>query len=443
MKICLLSLGCKLNQSEMEGLARRLALAGHEIVRRAEEADLCILNTCTVTHIAARKSRQALRRLRRDNPGAFLVATGCYAQMSPTEIAQLQDVDMIVGNADKERLPELLASHLPGLMPSSDGPIEAGTAPLGPFAEAAFRTRAFVKIQDGCDNACTYCIVTLARGAASSRPTAEIVAEVQGRVAEGYHEVVLTGVHIGAFGRERGENLAGLVQRLLAETGVPRLRLSSVEPWDFTPELLALWPNPRLCRHLHLPLQSGCDTTLARMGRRYTTAHYREIVEAMRQAVPGIALTTDMIVGFPGETDAEFAASMAFVRQLKFARLHVFAYSRREGTVAATMPAQVPVPVKEERSAQMRRLGEEMEGAFRASFLGHTLEVLWENRVGDGAGGTPLWRGLTDNYIPVLAFSREPLANCILPAMLCALHDDGVWGTLMPQETRSCQRTSF
>jgi len=433
MKICLLSLGCKLNQSEMESLARRFAMAGHEIVHRAREADLCILNTCTVTHIAARKSRQALRRLRRDNPTAFLVATGCYAQMSPGEIAQLRDVDMIVGNAGKENLPELIASRLSGLMPSPDSPAVAGATPLGPFAEAAFRTRAFVKIQDGCDNACTYCIVTVARGAASSRPASEVVAEVQRRVAEGYREVVLTGAHIGAFGQERGESLADLVRRLLVETDVSRLRLSSIEPWDFTPELLALWPNPRLCRHLHLPLQSGCDATLARMGRRYTTAYYREIVEAMRRAVPGIAITTDMIVGFPGETEAEFAASMAFVRQMEFARLHVFAYSRREGTLAATMPAQVPPSVKEERSAQMRQLGEAMACAFRASFVGETLDVLWENRLSPGPEGTSLWRGLTDNYVPVLAVSREALANRILPAKLYASRGDVVWGELSRQ----------
>lgn len=433
MKICLLSLGCKLNQSEMESLARRFAMAGHEIVRRAEEADLCILNTCTVTHIAARKSRQVLRRLRRDNPTAFIVATGCYAQISPAEIAQLGDVDMIVGNADKESLPELLASRLPGLMSSPVGPAMAGAASPGPLAESAFRTRAFVKIQDGCDNACTYCIVTVARGAASSRPAAEVIAEVQERVAEGYREVVLTGVHIGAFGQEREESLAGLVRRLLAETDVPRLRLSSVEPWDFSLELLALWPNPRLCRHLHLPLQSGCEATLTRMGRRYTTAHYREIVEATRLAVPGIAITTDIIVGFPGETDAEFAASMAFVRQMEFARLHVFTYSRREGTAAATMPAQVPAPVKEERGAQMRQLGGAMARAFRASFLGETLDVLWENILGPGPGGTSLWRGLTDNYITVLAASNEAPANRILPARLQALQEDAVWGELLLQ----------
>jgi len=428
MRVYLEALGCKLNQSEMETLARRFRAVGHRIASRAEEADICVLNTCTVTHMAARKSRQALRRLRRSNPHALLIATGCYAEMSPAEIEALGCTDLIFGNADKASILALLAAQMPDLVPASRAGQGLPVPKPGRLPREVSRTRALVKIQDGCDNACTYCTVRIARGPSVSKPRQEIVEEIRRRVEEGYQEVILTGVHIGCYGRDRGDSLPGLVGAILSETDIARLRLSSIEPWDFSADLLELWHDPRLCRHLHLPLQSGCDATLQRMGRRYTAAQYAASLSQARDAVPDLAVTTDIIAGFPLETDAEFAASLAFARRQGFARLHVFKYSRRPGTAAATMPGQVPYADKKARSSAMRRMGEEAAQRFRERFLGRTLAVLWESQVASGSpGGLPTWSGLTDNYIRVYTRSASQLANVIAPAKLIALHGHGVW----------------
>ena len=410
MKIYVSSLGCKLNQSEMDDLAARLARNGHQIVAVAGDAEVCILNTCAVTHVAAQKSRQAMGRLHHDNPSARLVVTGCYAELSAAELSRLPGVELVAGNRQKEELAELLG-RIPGE--------RAGQPASRP------RTRAMVKIQDGCDNACTYCVVRLARGPQRSRMPEEIVADVRARVEAGYREVVLTGVHIGAYGRDaegnEGLDLWGLAARLLAETGIARLRLSSIEPWDLPERALALWEDARLCRHLHLPLQSGSDAVLRRMGRRYTAAEFAALVTAARAAIPDLAVTTDVIAGFPGETDAEFAESLAFVEATGFARAHVFPYSARPGTVAAGLPGQVPSRIKAERAQAMRAVATASDRAFRQRFVGRTMAVLWEtSRPGeDGL----VWNGLTDNYLRVQAVCPQgaDLANRITPARLVAL----------------------
>ncbi|MDY6953007.1 MAG: tRNA (N(6)-L-threonylcarbamoyladenosine(37)-C(2))-methylthiotransferase MtaB [Thermodesulfobacteriota bacterium] len=420
MRVYLKSLGCKLNQSEMESLARQFVAAGYELVGSAETADLCVLNTCTVTHVAARKSRQAIHRLRRLNPDAHLVVTGCYAELA----AEPFEADLVVGSEDKARLLELVQAA------SSR---QSATEPSGPAANArpAFaRTRAFVKIQDGCDNACTYCIVRVARGRQRSRPRDEVLGEVRARVSEGYKEVVLTGVHVGAYGRDADgdsqDSLPSLVTAILAETAVLRLRLSSIEPWDLSPDFFELWRDPRMCRHLHLPLQSGCDATLRRMGRRYSTDTFAQLVTTAREAIPGVAITTDLIVGFPGESEEEFAASREFVSGMAFARLHVFPYSMRPGTVAAAMPHQVPHAVKKARAKQMTDLGRRGAMRFRQVFTGRTLEVLWEHRGVSGQGRT--WSGLTDNYIRVTTVSEGDLTNVLLPTRLVAVTPAGMRG---------------
>ena len=276
MRIHVSSLGCKLNQSEMDSLAARLRAAGHELAASPAGADMCVLNTCAVTQVAAQKSRQAVRRLHHENPAARLVVTGCYAELSPADLQDLPGVEMVAGNRAKDHL----LDHLPAPLP----PATATTPAFRP------RTRALVKIQDGCDNACTYCIIHVARGEQRSRPAGEILDEVRARLAAGYREIVLTGVHVGAYGRDRAGgplelDLWGLVARILAETTVPRLRLSSVEPWDLPDGALALWQDARLCRHLHLPLQSGAAATLRRMGRRYDPAGFAALVEAARRGV--------------------------------------------------------------------------------------------------------------------------------------------------------------
>ena len=416
MTVYLASVGCKLNQSEIETLACRFIARGHQVVATPEEADVCVLNSCVVTHVAARKSRQAARRLRRRNPAARLVVTGCYAEVAPDDLV----ADLIVGNADKDRLVEhLLGEGHPASFP---GPLF-----LSPSLPQS-RARAFVKIQDGCDNHCTFCIIRIARGPQRSRPRADVLAEVQARVEAGYQEVVLTGVHLGGYGHDHGQpprdSLWGLIEAILSQTGLRRLRLSSIEPWDVTPDIFRLWRDPRLCRHLHLPLQSGSDGILRRMGRRYTAAEFADLVEAARAIIPGVAITTDIIVGFPGETDAHLAESLAFVERVGFARGHVFPYSARPGTPAASLPDHVPPSEKQARAARMRFVVRHAAAQFQEQFIDQTVEVLWENR------RNGLWRGLTDNYLRVLARSDKDLAQRITPVRLVTLTDDGFHGVL-------------
>jgi threonylcarbamoyladenosine tRNA methylthiotransferase MtaB len=401
------SLGCRLNQSELEALARQLVAQGHHVVDDPARADVCVVNTCAVTAEAERKTRHLLRALARANPRARIAVLGCAATLRPDELASFPNVAWVIPNPEKERAAETLTPSPLSPFPS---PTQWERGREGGEVRVRRRTRAFVKIQDGCENACTYCIVHILRGPVRSRPPEEVVAEIAARVAEGYQEAVLTGVNIGAYGRDLGlkDGLAGLIAAILARTDLPRLRLSSVEPWDVDEPLLALWPDPRLCRHLHLPLQSGCEATLRRMGRRMTAAAYARLVERIRAAVPEMAITTDIIVGFPGEDEAEFAGSLAFVERMAFARLHVFPFSPRPGTPAARMEGQVPEPVVRERAARMRELGEHLAARYRRQFLGRELEVLWERRRRDG-----FWHGLTDNYLQVVTSCPANLHNRI------------------------------
>ena len=422
MRVYLESVGCKLNQSEIEALARGFVQAGHRVAQTSEEADLCVVNTCTVTHVADKKSRQLIRRLRRANPTACLIVTGCYAEMSPQEIRAIDGVDLIVGNQDKERLVEL-AEGLGWESGSSEAPTSNLQFPMG-------HTRAFVKIQDGCNNRCAYCIVSLARGEQRSRLPQDILAETETLVAGGCKEVVLTGVHIGGYGRDLDTGLGQLVEDILTKTTLPRLRLSSIEPWDLDPSFLRLWEDPCLCRHLHLPLQSGCDATLRRMRRRYTTSQYADLVTTARRLIPearssALAVTTDVIVGFPGETAEEFATSLSFVEEMEFARLHVFKYSARPGTAAAEMPHQVPYAEKKRRSETMLGLARESSQRFHRKFLGRRMEVLWEK---PGQDDKRTWSGLTDNYIRVMTNSELDLTNTITSTKLVGLVEGGMRG---------------
>jgi len=409
MKVFLEFTGCRLNQSEIEMLARQFGQAGYQVVGSAADADLCVVNTCAVTTEAARSSRTLIRRLNRRNAGARIVATGCYAELSPQAVEALPGVSTVIGNAEKDRLvPIVLQSDAPAEVYDRE-PLARESLP-----GALGRTRAFVKAQDGCDNHCTFCVTTIARGKGRSRALADVVREVQGLAAAGYREVVLTGVHLGSYGHDFGQpdGLERLVRALLADTDVPRLRLSSLEPWDLSAEFFALWENSRLCRHLHLPLQSGCDATLKRMARRTTQAKFRALVEAARERIPDLALSTDVIVGFPGETDAEFEASDAFVREMGFMKLHVFRYSKRPGTAAARMPGHVADDVKKARSARLLALSEEGAASFARRFVGRDVSVLWEQVCGATPEGF-VNTGLTDHYLRVEMVAPEALTNMI------------------------------
>jgi len=417
-KVALDSLGCKVNQADAELLAREFAEAGYQLVSPDDEADVYILNTCTVTHIADRKSRHWLRLAHRRHPHALLVATGCYAQRAPRELAQIEGVGLVLGNDEKSRLLQLVKQSR-----DISSPVCNQGDSTSPYY-TGLRTRTFIKVQDGCSSFCSYCIVPLVRGKEESQPAERVVAEVERRVASGYKEVVLTGVKLGSYNCD-GVNLKGLLEHILAETGVTRLRLSSLQPREISPELIGLWRDGKLCRHFHLSLQSGSNAVLSRMRRRYGTVDYQQAVSLIRASVPGAAITTDIIAGFPGETEAEFEESYDYCRQMEFARIHVFPYSPRQETQAARMPQPVADEVKKQRTERMLALAQESAQGFNQQFLCKVMPVLWEKQ-SDG-----IWSGLTDNYIKVYTKNSEDLTNQLLPVKLVEVYGDGVWGVMM------------
>jgi threonylcarbamoyladenosine tRNA methylthiotransferase MtaB len=412
MKIHLRTLGCRLNQSEIDNIARQFRGQGHEIVDDPALADQIVVNTCAVTQDATRGSRHLVRELNRANPKGHISVTGCYAQISPGEIAVLPGVSRVVDNLAKDKLVEIITGQ-----PVESFDLEPITREnkLGAYG----RTRAFVKVQDGCDNACTFCVTTIARGAGRSRSLPEILHEIRYLHSIGYQEAVLTGVQLGSYGHDFGDadGLIHLLHAILSDTDIPRLRLSSLEPWDLMPDFFHLWENPRLCCHLHLPLQSGCDATLKRMLRRTNQKAYSALVQMARQQMPDIRITTDVIVGFPGETDEEFTVSEAFIQQMDFAGLHVFRYSKRPGTAAARMRGHLSEAVKKERSARLIAWSDNAERRYAQQFVGQTFPVLWEHIVGATEAGF-INVGYTDNYIRVRCVYPRVLTDQITPARM-------------------------
>jgi threonylcarbamoyladenosine tRNA methylthiotransferase MtaB len=439
LKVYLDTIGCRLNQSEIEAYARQFHAAGHELSPTPQDADLVVMNTCAVTEAAASDSRQKIRQAARSG-AENIVVTGCWSTLYPGGAAALPGVSQVVPNAAKDRLvPDLL-----------NAPLELfDLEPLArmPVPGARQRTRAFIKAQDGCNNRCTFCVTTIARGGARSRTIPEVLADVRGvmrgdlpalhpseppQPAPGAaQEIVLTGVHLGSWGHDLQprSGLYHLVQAILKQTETPRLRLSSLEPWDLEADFFSLWEDKRLCRHLHLPLQSGCPATLRRMARKTTPDDFARLVETARRFIPGVAITTDVIAGFPGEDHTEFEECLAFVMAMRFAGGHVFTYSSRPGTVAARQAAQVPHPMRKERGARLRAVLAESAGAYRAGFLGQELPVLWESATGLGPQGWQL-SGLTDNYLRVSAWSPQPIINQITPVYLSEVSGDRILGMI-------------
>ena len=407
MKVHLRMVGCRLNQSEIDTMARQFNALGHEIVDSPEDADHFVLNTCAVTSEATKTSRKLIRDFNRLNPEGDTTVTGCYAQIAPNDISQLPGVKRVVDNVSKSQLVARVTGERADSFEAEPFERPSGPGLLG-------RTRAFVKVQDGCDNECTFCVTTIARGAGRSRSIKEVVLEVKALHQNGYLEVVLTGVHLGSYGYDFGDDagLRRLVEALLAQTDMPRIRLSSLEPWDLDSDFFTLWSDRRLCRHLHLPLQSGCDATLRRMRRHTSQAQFRELVQSARAAIPGLNITTDVIVGFPGETAAEFAVSEKFVREMAFGGLHVFRYSSRPGTPASRMKHQVSKAVKKARSARLRALSEELERNYALSQCGTRQSVLWEQVTGATPAGF-INCGYTDNYARIQAIHPRDLSNVI------------------------------
>jgi threonylcarbamoyladenosine tRNA methylthiotransferase MtaB len=414
MKIYLDTIGCRLNQSEIEAMARQFRLAGHEIVATAGMADMAVVNTCAVTNEAAADSRGKIRQIARAGVNE-IVATGCWSTLQPKQANDLPNVMHVVANNRKDYLvPDVLdLPRDPATLPSVAGQaFDLEPISRQPLPGLHRRTRAFIKVQDGCDNNCTFCITTIARGAGRSRLVEDVILDIQAALAGGAKEIVLTGVHLGSWGYDFNSHLRDLIKTILCETGVPRLRLSSLEPWDLDTGFFSLWDDKRLMPHLHLPLQSGCESTLRRMARKTTPDSFRKLVSAARNVMPEAAITTDIIAGFPGETEEEFAETLEFVKKMNFAGGHVFTYSPRPGTGAAKMKGQIRPELRKRRNHILQDALEESAKLYRQKFVGQTMSVLWESTSEMGEWGWQM-EGLTGNYLRVTAFAPSPRWNQI------------------------------
>jgi threonylcarbamoyladenosine tRNA methylthiotransferase MtaB len=435
MKIYLDTIGCRLNQSEIESMATQFRAAGHEIVASPDQADMAVVNTCAVTNDAAADSRRRIRSIARAGVGQ-IIPTGCWATLQPREAAALPNVLKVVTNNLKDHLVAETLTLNPSPLPLPSFDLE----PLArqPLPGLHRRTRAFIKVQDGCDNHCTFCITTIARGEGRSRPLADVLLDIQSALNGGTREIVLTGVHLGSWGQDFGRHLKDLVTAILRETDTPRLRLSSLEPWDLDADFFSLWdpssrPNGqsgRLMPHLHLPLQSGCESTLKRMARKTTPESFRGLVAAARQIMPEVAVTTDIIAGFPGETEEEFAESLDFVRALDFAGGHVFTYSSRPGTGAARMKGQVRPEVRKKRNHILREALDLSERSYREKFVGRKMSVLWESTAELGEWGWQM-EGWTENYLRVKAIASSPRWNEIDNVSVDEARMDGLKGVIL------------
>ena len=433
--VALYNLGCKVNSYEMEGMGQKLREKGYHIVPFEEKADIYVVNTCTVTNIADRKSRQILHRARQLNPDAVVVAVGCYVQTGMANIEKDDGIDLAIGNNHKKDIAELLERYLDERRDTEGTPRGQGSKTLGgatvtdmggscEYEEMQLRqptehTRAYIKIQDGCNQFCSYCVIPYARGRVRSRRAEDILQEIRGLAATGFREVVLTGIHISSYGMDFGDSrattagiggnhvsLIELAERIHEIPGLDRIRLGSLEPRIINRETAGrLAALPKVCPHFHLSLQSGCDATLKRMNRHYTTGEYYTCVEELRRFFHRPAITTDVIVGFPGETEEEFARTKAFLEQVNFYEMHVFKYSRRNGTAAASMPGQVPEAVKVKRSSELLELTRAQSRAFRAHYIGGEAEVLLEER--REIEGRMLLTGHTGDYVKVAVEPAE------------------------------------
>ncbi len=431
MNVKFFTLGCKVNQYESEAMLSALLEHGFTEASRGESADVVVVNSCTVTAESDRKVRQVLRRAKKDNPGAVAVLTGCMVQAFPSESEALQEADILLGTVNRAHLlPDLLRfletrERVVDIAPHEDGEV------FEPLSVASFsgHTRAFLKIEDGCNRFCAYCIIPYARGRVRSKPLEDIRREVERLAENGYKEVVLTGINLSAYGTEFDLHLCDAVEAACDVPGIERVRLGSLEPEALSPDVIRrMAAEDKLCPQFHLSLQSGCDATLRRMNRHYTAEEYREIVENLRVAFPNAAITTDIMVGFAGETEAEFMESLQFAQEIGFARTHVFAYSRRPGTRAYSMPEQVPNSEKERRSRKMIEISAESQRAFFALQVGLDEKVLFEEEISPG-----VYSGYTANYTPVYVESTEALAGAIRSVRIARAEPERCFGVLLPE----------
>ncbi|NLJ33534.1 MAG: tRNA (N(6)-L-threonylcarbamoyladenosine(37)-C(2))-methylthiotransferase MtaB [Firmicutes bacterium] len=428
------TLGCKVNQAEGESMKRLFRDRNYKVVDFKEAANVVIINTCTVTHLAARKSRQAIRQARRLNPKAVVAVVGCYSQTAQEKIAAIPGVDLILGTQGRRDIVNLVEEAAQGeCLINVVGDINTA----GEFEELPYefsrRTRAFLKIQDGCDQYCTYCIIPYARGPIKSLPPAKVREAAVAYVKKGYKELVLTGIHLGLYGSDLvGEvDLAQMVQELAEIPGLERIRLGSLEATEISRKLLeVMGANPKVCPHLHIPLQSGSAQILARMNRPYTPEEFSQRVQRARRLLPGLGITTDIMVGFPGETREDFAATYKLVQDLQFSRLHVFPYSPRRGTPAAKYASQVSPRSKRQRAQELEQLGQQLARKFHREHLGQTLPVLIEH---DRDGATNLLTGYTGNYMRVILPGADMLKGQLVPVTITEAQDEVCRGEYSPQ----------
>ena len=417
------TLGCKVNQYETEAMAELFKDSGYEIGDFNEINDIYVINTCSVTNMGDRKSRQIIRRAKKTNPDAIIAVTGCYAQTAPDEVLQIDGVNIVIGTQDRKRIVELVEE----LNTKSQINHVADIMKVHEFEELNIkdytdRTRAFIKIQEGCSQFCSYCIIPYARGPVRSRPFDEVITEVKRLVKNGFREIILVGIHVASYGKDiDGVNLEKLIMAVDAIEGVERIRLSSIEPMTLDKSFIDnVKSSKKLCHHFHISLQSGCDETLKRMNRKYTTKQYKEIVDGLRESFDDVAITTDIMVGFPGETDEEFRKTVEFVKDVAFADAHVFQYSQRRGTPAAKRPDQIAPNIKEERSKAIIEITQKSRDEFLDRFMDKKMRVLFEQRASDG-----MYEGKTDNYITVHVPSDDEL-NDKFRTVLLKSHKNGI-----------------
>ena len=415
MQIHLKTLGCRLNEAEIESWAGKFQEKGHKLIADPACADLLVINTCAVTQEAVKKSRQIIRRIHRNNPTAKLVVSGCYSTLDKKNINELPGIDLVIDNSEKEKLVDISLRELNlETMPSlSTEPGETSLFKRG-------RNRAFIKIQDGCRHRCTFCIVTIARGEEYSRTINEIINEINKYHEQGIKEVILTGVHVGGYGSDINSSLYQLIKIVLDKTTIPRIRLASVEPWDLHEKFFSLFNNKRLMPHIHLPLQSGCDSVLKRMGRRCKTKDFKSIVQKARDEISNFNITTDIIVGFPGETEDEWQESLKFINEVGFSHIHIFTYSKRQGTKASRLDNHIDNVTKKMRSKELHELTKLTRKKILNDEIGKEYFVLWESRDDDGN-----WSGYTEHYLRVeLKNSQENLENKISKIKVTGISTD-------------------
>lgn len=427
-RVAITTLGCKVNQYESSAIMERLKEEGYTEVGFDEIADVYIVNTCTVTHFGDKKSRQLLRRATKLNPNALIVAMGCYAQVSPEEIWNIAGVDLVVGTKDKHNLPLLIDKAQKGKRQKLVTPfLELKSFEEMPAVAYTNRTRAFLKIQEGCNNFCAYCVIPYARGPLRSRLPKSSLKEAMELVQKGFKEIVLTGIHTGAYGKDLKEDIdiSYLLREMAKIKGLYRLRLSSMEPMDFNEKVIYEFSKGSpICRHIHIPLQSGDNEVLERMRRHYTRKDFLDLVQNIRQKIPSVAITTDIIVGFPGETKAQFLNTLALVEEIGFAGIHVFKYSPRKGTLASKFPDQIDPMEKERRSKKLISLGEKMAENFAKNFIGTEQEVLAEEYYDQEKG---LYQGFTDNYLKVIFPGSDKNRGDLLKVRIEELKNGVLW----------------